>query len=105
MLRYVVKFTWASPEVHNLAQKLFALPVAILAGALVFKANQESGGKQLGSGVLKGPYLWCSIVGVMALHLVAHGFMLDFINGRFKVGPPVERRRVLKGFKAFYIQE
>jgi hypothetical protein len=31
------------------------LQVAILAGALVFKANQESGGKELGSGVLKGP--------------------------------------------------
>ena len=29
--------------------------MAILAGALVFKANQESGGKELGSGVLKGP--------------------------------------------------
>lgn len=28
--------------------------VCILAGALVFKANQESGGKALGSGVLKG---------------------------------------------------
>ena len=35
-------------------ERWLRLEVAILAGALVFKANQESGGKELGSGVLKG---------------------------------------------------
>lgn len=34
--------------------RLKSSKVCILAGALVFKANQESGGKALGSGVLKG---------------------------------------------------
>eukprot|EP00913_Durusdinium_trenchii_P012476 g11712.t1 len=84
VLRYVGKYQWSSPEVHNLAQKLFSIPVCILAGALVFKCNQFSGGKALGSGVLKGPYLWCSILGAMVLHLIAHCCMLDFINKRFE---------------------
>lgn len=84
VLRYVCKYQWSSPEVHNLAQKLFSIPVAILAGALVFKANQESGGKELGSGVLKGRVLWCSILAAFVLHLIIHNLMLEFVWKRFE---------------------
>lgn len=41
-------------ETNGPTPRLKISKVCILAGALVFKANQESGGKALGSGVLKG---------------------------------------------------
>ena len=41
-------------ETNGPTPRLKSSKVCILAGALVFKANQESGGKALGSGVLKG---------------------------------------------------
>ncbi|CAK9035749.1 unnamed protein product [Durusdinium trenchii] len=38
VLRYVRKFNFSGPEVHWLGMQLFALPVAILAACLLFKA-------------------------------------------------------------------
>lgn len=53
VLRYVRRFNFSGPEVHWLGMQLFAIPVSILAGALVFKANQMSGDGTLGSGYFK----------------------------------------------------
>jgi len=77
VLRYKRKFNFSGPDVHWLGMQLWAIPCSILAGALVFKANQMSGGIQLGSGVLKGKELWFSILGAAALHFVVHLYALE----------------------------
>jgi len=78
-LRYARKFYLVSYEPHFLGQKLFAIPVAMLAVAFVFKANQMSGGEhgKLGSGVLQGKALAGVSIAVFVLHLVIHWVILD----------------------------
>jgi len=79
VLRYVVRFECSSVDVHTLGMKLFAIPVSILAGALVFKANQLSAGKDLGSGLLKGYVLGAAIAGAMFVHGLLHLLMLRLV--------------------------
>jgi hypothetical protein len=79
VLRYVVKFDFSSPDVHYLGMQLFAIPVAILAGALVFKANQFSGGEDLGSGVLQGYWLLMGVCFAMVTHACLHLLALQCI--------------------------
>jgi hypothetical protein len=85
VLRYKRKFNFSGPDVHWLGMQLWAIPCSILAGALVFKANQMSGGVQLGSGFLKGRELWFSILGAVALHLVVHYSVLEFFVKPFSI--------------------
>jgi len=80
VLRCVMKFDFSSSDVHYLGMQLFAIPVAILAGALVFKANQLSGGKDLGSGVLQGYQLLMGICLAMATHAFLHLLVLYCIS-------------------------
>ncbi|CAK9035733.1 unnamed protein product [Durusdinium trenchii] len=79
VLRYVRKFNFSGPEVHWLGMQLFALPVAILAACLLFKANQMSGDGTLGSGFLKGYSLGLACVGVALLHFVVHLCVLEYM--------------------------
>jgi len=72
VLRYVVKFEFSSLEVHHLGMQLFTIPVGILAGALVVKANQMTGTNDLGSGVLQGWRLKGAVLGAMVGHIVLH---------------------------------
>lgn len=79
VLRYKRKFNFSGPEVHWLGMQLWAIPCSILLGALVFKANQMSGGIELGSGFLSGRELWFSILGAAALHFVVHYYVLELV--------------------------
>lgn len=79
VLRYVRKFNFSGPEVHWLGMQLFAIPVSILAGALVFKANQMSGDGTLGSGFFKGYSLGAAACGAMVLHFILHLSVLEFV--------------------------
>jgi len=79
VLRYVRKFNFSGPEVHWLGMQLFAIPVSILAGALVFKANQMSGDGSLGSGYFKGYSLGAVAGGAAVLHFVIHLLVLEFM--------------------------
>jgi len=79
VLRCVVKFDFSSPDVHYLGMQLFTVPVAILAGALVFKANQLSGGEDLASGVLQGYWLLMGICLAMVTHVCLHLLALKCI--------------------------
>jgi len=83
VLRYVVSFDCSSPDVHNLGMKLFSIPLSILAGALVFKANQLTGGEDLGAGVLKDEVLVAAIAGAMALHVILHLALLKAVASKF----------------------
>jgi len=85
VLRYKRKFNFSGPDVHWLGMQLWAIPCSILAGALVFKANQMSGGVQLGSGFLKGRELWFSILGAVVLHLIVHYSVLEFFVKPFSI--------------------
>jgi len=79
-LRYVVKFNFSGPDVHWLGMQLWAIPCSILAGALVFKANQMSADPhKLGSGFLRGEQLWYSIAAAFALHFIVHQSVLEFV--------------------------
>jgi len=86
VLRYVVSFDCSSPDVHTLGMKLFSIPLSIIAGALVFKANQLSGGEDLGGGVLKDNVLLATIVGAMVLHVVLHLSLLRCVANKFAEG-------------------
>ncbi|CAJ1396592.1 unnamed protein product [Effrenium voratum] len=79
VLRYVRRFNFSGPEVHWLGMQLFAIPVSILAAALVFKTNQMSGGDTLGSGYLKGYALGGACIAAAALHFVVHLALLEFV--------------------------
>jgi hypothetical protein len=83
VLRYVVSFECTSPDVHTLGMKLFSIPLSILAGALVFKANQLSGGADLGGGFLKDEVLLVAIVGAMVLHVALHLSVLRCVASIF----------------------
>eukprot|EP00930_Biecheleria_cincta_P043299 TRINITY_DN29750_c0_g1_i1.p1 TRINITY_DN29750_c0_g1~~TRINITY_DN29750_c0_g1_i1.p1 ORF type:complete len:987 (+),score=116.44 TRINITY_DN29750_c0_g1_i1:49-3009(+) len=78
VLRFVQKFNFSSPEVHWLGLQLFTIPCSMLACALVFKANQLTGDRRLGSGSLQGGHLWISMLGVGALHVIVHLSVLEF---------------------------
>lgn len=95
VLRCCSRFWFASDVVSTFAQKLFCIPVGILAAALVFKGNQMMGahveadkcpGKvweglctALGAGPLQGPSLWGAMVGAMFGHMIMHVLVLDYV--------------------------
>jgi len=83
VLRYVTRFEFSSPTVHTLGMKLFSIPLSIIAGALVFKANQLTGGEELGGGVLKDKALLAAIVGAMTLHVLLHLALLRCVISTF----------------------
>mmetsp|Transcript_83193 Transcript_83193/g.146958 ORF Transcript_83193/g.146958 Transcript_83193/m.146958 type:complete len:918 (+) Transcript_83193:78-2831(+) len=79
ILRYVRKFNFSGPEVHYLGMQLFAMPCAILAAALVFKANQMSSDADvLGSGYLQGYQVGGACFGAMIVHFVLHLAVLEY---------------------------
>jgi len=86
VLRYVVSFEFSSSDVHTLGMKLFSIPLSILAGALVFKANQLTGGQDLGGGFLKDNILLMAIVGAMLLHVLLHLGLLHCVASGFSAG-------------------
>lgn len=89
VLRCCTRFWFASDTVSMFGQKLFTIPCAILAAALVFKANQMSAPQHkdaaghitvaLGSGALKGPALWGTMAGVFFGHILIHWLCLQFL--------------------------
>eukprot|EP00441_Pelagodinium_beii_P015297 CAMPEP_0197655374 /NCGR_PEP_ID=MMETSP1338-20131121/39413_1 /TAXON_ID=43686 ORGANISM="Pelagodinium beii, Strain RCC1491" /NCGR_SAMPLE_ID=MMETSP1338 /ASSEMBLY_ACC=CAM_ASM_000754 /LENGTH=918 /DNA_ID=CAMNT_0043231009 /DNA_START=31 /DNA_END=2787 /DNA_ORIENTATION=+ len=80
ILRYVRKFNFSGPEVHYLGMQLFAIPCAILAAALVFKANQMSADAEvLGSGYLQGYQVGAACFGAMLVHFIIHLTVLDYV--------------------------
>lgn len=80
VLRFVRKFNFSDPEVHWLGMQLFAIPCSILAGALVFKANQMSSKSGvLGSGYFQGGSLLAAVVGAAVLHFVLHLAVLELV--------------------------
>merc|ERR1719362_2647417 len=83
VLRYVVSFEISSLGVHTLGMQLFSIPVSTLAGALVFKANQLTGGQDLGDGFLKDNNLLMAIVGAMLLHVSLHLVLLHCVARGF----------------------
>eukprot|EP00931_Biecheleriopsis_adriatica_P023960 TRINITY_DN15023_c0_g1_i1.p1 TRINITY_DN15023_c0_g1~~TRINITY_DN15023_c0_g1_i1.p1 ORF type:complete len:948 (+),score=182.05 TRINITY_DN15023_c0_g1_i1:86-2929(+) len=89
-LRYARKFYFSSDDVHWVGQRLFSIPVAILAAALVMKANQWSGGEKLGSGVLKGWQLGGACFGAFFLHIMIHLALLDYVVDPFRRDPNKE---------------
>lgn len=91
-LRYARKFYFSSPEVHWLGQKLFCLPVAILAAALVFKGNQMSGGvnSALGGGYLKDMNLLYGIMAAFWGHIIIHLLVLEYVVYPFHQDPNKE---------------
>merc|ERR1719482_1918361 len=60
MFRSFQRFQSKSSECCKTGQQIFAIPCGVLAAALVFKANQMSGGvkSKLGGGVLQGQELF-----------------------------------------------
>lgn len=80
VLRFVRKFNFSDPEVHWLGMQLFAIPCSILAGALVFKANQMSSKSDvLGSGYFQGGSLLAAVVGAAVLHFALHLALLELV--------------------------
>lgn len=88
-LRWARKFYFSSDEVHWFGQQLLSLPLGILAAALVFKANQMSGGPnaKLGSGVLQGSTLGAAMAGAFVLHVLIHLTLLDMVVKPFRIDP------------------
>jgi len=79
VLRYVVKFEFSSLEVHHLAMQLFSIPLGILAGALVLKANQLTG-SDLHSCTLQGYRLGGAVTAAMMGHILLHLLTLTAIK-------------------------
>mmetsp|Transcript_58178 Transcript_58178/g.104120 ORF Transcript_58178/g.104120 Transcript_58178/m.104120 type:complete len:1085 (+) Transcript_58178:48-3302(+) len=80
VLRGVARFYFASDVVYKFGQKLFCIPVGILAAAFVFKANQMSGDpNKLGSGYFKGYELGQAIAAAMFGHMILHCCVLDYL--------------------------
>lgn len=88
-LRWARKFYFSSDEVHWFGQQLLSLPLGILASALVFKANQMSGGATggLGSGELKGSSLFAAMAAACALHVLVHLTVLDMLVKPYRIDP------------------
>lgn len=88
-LRWARKFYFSSDEVHWFGQQLLCLPLGILASALVFKANQMSGGPNggLGSGVLHGSVLGAAMAGAFTLHVLVHLTLLDMVVKPYRSDP------------------
>jgi len=79
VLRYVAKFDFSSLQVHHLAMQLFSIPIGILAGAFVLKANQLTG-SDLQSCILQGYRLAGAITAAMVGHIVLHLLTLTAIQ-------------------------
>lgn len=86
VLRYVVRFHSSSPEVHDLAMRLLAVPTGLLLGAAVFKVNQMTGSLQLSSGILRGSRLLAAVVMAVVGHVLVHRWALAIIFSRIR-GP------------------
>jgi len=84
VLRYVVRFDFSSPEVHDLAMRLLAVPTGLLLGAAVFKFNQVTGGIQLSSGILKGSRLLAVVVLAVVAHILMHRWALETLISRIR---------------------
>jgi len=107
VLRYVVSFEISSSDVHTLGMKLFSIPLSVLAGALVFKGNQLTGGQDLGGGFLKDNTLLVAIVGAMSLHVLLHLALLRCVVSGFSADvdrseSPATYENTAKSFPATY---
>jgi hypothetical protein len=81
LFRSFARFQSKSNECCKTGQQIFSIPCGVLAAALVFKANQMSGGvdAKLGSGYLKGGSLWMACIGALLGHILVHRFMLNVV--------------------------
>merc|ERR550525_2682 len=70
---------FTSLEVHHLAMQLFSIPLGILAGSFVLKANQLTG-PDLQSCTLKSPWLGCAVVAAAMCHIFLHLVTLQAIQ-------------------------
>lgn len=89
VLRCCTRFWFASDTVNTFSQRIFAVPVAMLACGIVFKGNQMEGAKvstKLGAGPLNGPQLWGTMTGVFFGHFFLHLIVLDYVVPMFGVG-------------------
>jgi len=80
VLRYVSSFTCSSASIHNLGQQLFAIPISVLVGAMVFKASQLTtsfGGTD--AGTLLGRRVWLLTGSAMLFHALFHWVALKVI--------------------------
>jgi len=83
VLRCCTRFWFASDVVNTFSQKIFAVPVGMLAAGIVFKGNQmkgaANGNTALGAGPLQGGVLWGTMLGAFWGHFILHLVALEYV--------------------------
>jgi hypothetical protein len=81
VLRCCTRFWFAGGVVNEFAQKIFAVPIAIIACSALFKWNQMKGAavsSALAAGPMKGATLWWAMAGVFFGHCFLHWMILTY---------------------------